>query len=100
MARNILSGTWKLSVSVGDKSGVATFEFVEGEGGTLSGTYTGVVGSAKVSGTVEGDNVAFSFDWHAGKVKYKGTRVGDKLSGTCIYGTVGEGTFEGRRADD
>lgn len=95
----ILSGTWKLNVNVGDKSGTATFEFVEGEGGTLSGTYTGMLGSAKVSGTVNGDDVQFSFDWHAGEVRYKGTYVDGKLSGTCSYGAAGEGTFEGAKVE-
>lgn len=32
-----LSGTWKLNVIVGDQNGVATFQLVEGEDGTLSG---------------------------------------------------------------
>jgi hypothetical protein len=95
-----LSGTWKLNVIVGDQNGVATFQLVEGEDGTLSGTYTGRVGSsAKVSGIVKGPDVEFGFDWHAGNVTYKGRYSSGKLSGTCSYGTVGEGTFEGGKAE-
>ena len=96
----ILSGTWKLNVSVGDKSGPATFELVEEEDGTLSGTYTGMVGSARVSGNVTGVDVEFGFDWHHGKVRYKGTCIDGKLIGTCSYGTVGEGTFEGEKTEE
>ena len=97
MKKRVLTGTWKLNVHVGDKRCVATFAFVEAKDGTLSGTYTGVVGSAKVSGTVQGADVEFGFDWHGGKVTYKGTCAGGKLSGTCTYGTAGSGTFEGAK---
>ena len=94
-----LSGTWKLDVHVGDKSGTATFELVEAQGGALSGTYTGMVGTADVSGTVQGNDVEFSFDWHAGKVTYKGTHVDRKLRGSCTYGSAGEGTFTGGKVE-
>ena len=95
-----LSGTWKLSVTVGDKSGVATFQLVEAEGDTLSGTYAGQLGSARVSGVTNGDDFEFWFDWHAGQVRYKGACVDDKMSGTCIYGSVGDGEFEGSKVAD
>ncbi len=97
---SMLSGTWKLNVNVGGKSGPATFELVEEEDGTLSGTYTGMVGSARVSGIAKGADVEFSFDWHHGKVKYKGTCIDGRLSGTCLYGTVGEGTFAGGKIEE
>jgi hypothetical protein len=95
-----LSGTWKLSVTVGVKSGIATFDLVEAEDGTLSGTYTGQLGSATVSGTVNGDDVEFWFNWHAGKVRFQGACVDGKMRGTCIYGSVGEGEFEGSKLED
>jgi hypothetical protein len=84
MKSDSLTGTWKLNVLVGDKSGVATFDFVHAEDGSLSGTYTGQVGSAAVTGTVRDNVVQFGFNWHGGKVKYDGVRSGDKLSGTCV----------------
>ena len=91
-----LTGTWKLSAKVGHNSGTATFEFVEDNGGKLTGTYTGLVGSATIEGIVNGANVEFSFDSQAGgRVTYKGTRDGERLSGTCTYQAAGEGTFEG-----
>ena len=98
MNQSNLSGTWQLKVKVGDKGGVATFELVEGEGGALSGTYTGQVGTAEVSGTVRGPEVEFSFDWHAGKVTYEGTYTDDRMSGRCTYGSAGDGTFEGGKS--
>lgn len=93
-----LTGMWKLSAKVGHNRGTATFEFVENESGQLTGTYTGLVGSATVEGAVSGNNVQFSFDSQAGgRVTYKGTRDGEKLGGTCTYEAAGEGTFEGSR---
>ena len=97
MKQPSLTGTWKLNVVVGGKSGVATFALVQADDGSLSGTYTGQVGSAAVSGIVRDAQVEFSFDWHAGKVKYEGLLAGDKLSGKCVYGSAGGGTFEGAR---
>ncbi len=96
MADN-LSGTWKFSVTVGDKSGIATFELVEAEDGSLSGTYSGQLGNAQVRGAVDGDDVELWFDWHAGKVMYKGACGDGTMSGTCTYGSVGEGEFRGNK---
>jgi len=49
-------------------------------------------------GTVKGSAVEFSFDSEAGKVTYKGTFADNKLTGTCNYGMIGEGTFEGEKS--
>ena len=100
MAGHHLNGTWKLSVDVGGQTGVATFELKEGEGGVLTGTYTGIVGTQPVSGKVNGAEVEFGFDSpQAGKVTYVGTYADGKLSGKCSYAAVGAGTFEGTKAE-
>jgi hypothetical protein len=94
-----LNGTWKLNVSIaGQAPGTATFELTEGEGGELTGTYAGAAGSANVTGMVSGADVEFSFDSQAGKVTYKGSYADGKLSGTCSYGMIGDGTFEGGKS--
>jgi hypothetical protein len=98
MEKPALTGTWTLDVLVDDKQGVATFEIVEGEDGVLNGTYAGQLGSARITGSVRGADVEFGFDWHHGRVTYRGTHEGGMLSGTCTYGSVGTGTFEGGRA--
>ena len=96
LAGHHLNGTWDLEVNItGQQSGTARFELKEGEGGALSGTYTGVIGTAQVTGTVSGADVEFSFDSQVGKVTYKGKFADGKLTGTCNYGAVGEGTFQG-----
>ena len=74
-------------------SGTATFQLQQ-KGDTISGTYSGAVGEAKVTGTVKGDQVEWSFDSQAGKVVYSGKLNGaSKIAGTCEYGQLGKGTF-------
>ena len=93
-----VSGKWVLSVDLGGQGGDATFELKE-EDGKITGTYSGAVGQAEVTGTVGGDQVEFAFDSDAGKVSYKGKVGGDSMEGTCSYGQLGEGTFKGTRSE-
>lgn len=75
-------------------SGTATFVFQQ-QGDSLSGTYSGVLGEAKVTGTVMGDKVEWSFDGgQAGKVSFQGVLDGPaRIKGTAEYGLLGKGTF-------
>lgn len=89
-----VTGTWSASVMLDAGSGTATFVF-EQKGATLSGSYAGVLGEAKLTGTVTGDQVDWSFDGGpAGKITFKGTLDGPaKMKGTTEYGQLGKGTF-------
>jgi hypothetical protein len=89
-----LTGTWSAAVVLDAGSGTATFVF-EQKGETLSGTYSGTLGEAKVSGTVKGDAVEWSFASElAGTITYKGTMDGAaRIKGTTQYGQLGAGTF-------
>jgi hypothetical protein len=89
-----VSGTWAAAVKLDAGDGVATFVF-EQKGETLSGTYSGVLGQANLTGTVKGDQVEWSFDGgQAGSVTYHGTLEGaSKMKGTTEYGRLGKGTF-------
>jgi hypothetical protein len=89
-----VTGTWSAAVVLDAGTGTATF-VLEQKGETLSGTYSGVLGEAKVTGTVKGDQVEWSFDGgQAGKVTFKGTLDGAaKMKGTAEYGLLGTGTF-------
>lgn len=93
-----ITGTWSAAVVLDAGTGTATF-VLEQKGETLSGTYTGVLGEAKVTGTVKGDQVEWSFDGgQAGKVIFKGTLDGAaKMKGTAEYGLLGKGTFTADR---
>jgi len=88
-----LSGTWSASVTLDAGSGTATFVLKQA-GDKLSGTYTGALGEAQVSGTVNGASVEWSFEsGDAGKCTYTGKLEGGKISGTVVYGQLGKGTF-------
>ena len=88
-----LSGTWSADVALDAGNGTAKFVFTQ-QGDTLSGTYTGALGEAKVAGTVKGNQVEWTFEnAEAGKVVYKGTLEGGKIKGTVEYGSLGKGTF-------
>ncbi len=98
IASHHVDGTWVLSVDLGGQGGDATFKLAEEDGGKVTGTYQGQLGDAEVSGTVDGNSIAFSFESQAGTVTYKGTISGDEMEGTCDYGQVGEGTFKGKKS--
>ncbi len=89
-----ISGTWSASVALDAGSGTATFVLKQA-GDTLSGTYSGALGEAKVTGSVKGDEVEWSFETEdAGKVLYKGKLDGvAKIKGSVEYGQLGKGTF-------
>jgi len=92
-----ITGKWTFTVNLDAGSGTPTFDFVQ-KGETLTGTYHGTFGEAKLTGTVKGDKVEFSFSSDAGTASYSGTLDGDKkISGTCNYGEAGKGTFTGEK---
>jgi hypothetical protein len=90
-----MTGKWTFQVNLDAGSGSPTFEFTQ-KGETLTGMYHGTFGDAKLTGTVKGDQVEFSFGSDAGTSKYSGKlEGGTKISGTCDYGEAGKGTFSG-----
>ncbi len=93
-----ISGTWSANVELDAGSGTATFVLKQ-EGDHLSGSYSGALGEAKVTGSVKGDEVEWSFETEdAGKVVYKGKLEGaSKIKGTAEYGQLGKGTFSAEK---
>ncbi|MDQ6675981.1 MAG: hypothetical protein M3Z09_01650 [Acidobacteriota bacterium] len=95
-----ISGTWNVTVEIQGNTGTPTFVLKQ-DGGKLTGTYSGMLGEAPVTGMVQGDQVEFSFeaksDQVSGKVTYKGTISGGKMKGTVMLGELGSGTWEGTR---
>jgi len=88
-----ISGKWSFEVVLDAGGGSPNFEFTQ-TGETLTGMYHGQFGDLKLTGTVKGDKVEFSFGGDAGTVKYSGTLDGaNKMKGTVDYGEVGKGTF-------
>jgi hypothetical protein len=96
-----VTGKWIFEVRLPVGSGSPTFTFRQ-DGETLTGRYSGALGEADVTGTVQGDEIRFQFtvkgDLGELTAKYTGKVSGDAMKGRADYGpAVGEGTFEGKR---
>src|ERR1700677_235262 len=87
-----LTGTWSAAVVLDAGNGVATFIFKQ-TGEALTGSYSGTLGQAQVTGTVKGDQAEWSFEnEQVGKVAYKGVLDGaGKMKGSVNYGQLGAG---------
>ncbi len=92
-----ITGTWSFEVVTDAGSGTPKFVFKQ-EGEKLTGTYSGQLGEAKVTGTVKGQEVTFSFDIGAAVV-YQGhiDESGKKITGNCDIAGQATGTFTGTR---
>jgi autotransporter translocation and assembly factor TamB len=96
-----ISGKWDFSVDIGGNSGSPAFEFQQ-NGESLTGTYRGLLGQAKVSGTVKADTIDFKFSGELNgekiDVRYTGKIESDKkMKGTLTLGSLGEGTWTATR---
>jgi len=92
-----ISGKWTFQVETDAGSGAPTFVFKQA-GEKLTGTYSGLFGTAELTGTVKGNEVEFSFE--AGtpdqklKIVYKGKiEAADKMKGSADLGGMGSGTW-------
>ena len=56
-----VSGKWKLTVELDGNSGTVNFTFKQ-KGENLTGTYQGAFGEADVTGTIDDDQIEFSFN--------------------------------------
>ena len=89
-----ISGTWDATVQTSAGNGTPTFVLKQ-DGDKLTGTYTGTLGNAPVTGTVKGSDVTLEFEVSGTKVKYMGKidSAGTKMEGTCDYGGQATGSF-------
>jgi L-seryl-tRNA(Ser) seleniumtransferase len=96
-----LTGSWTAQVELSAGSGSPTFRF-EQKGEALQGDYSGALGSAKLTGTVKGSEVEFSFFVEPQGEKIKITYTGALQANGTLKGTVqieglGDGTFTATR---
>lgn len=93
-----VTGKWRFDVSLDQGSGSATFEFKQ-DGETLTGTYSGAVGEAKITGTVKGIEIRFQFDSDFGRIKYEGSiKDADHMEGEADYAGQADGVWTAQRA--
>lgn len=90
-----LTGTWnaKVELSTG-QSGSPTFVLKQ-EGEKLTGTYSGALGDASITGTVKGSDVTINFEVSGAEIHYTGKvdKEGKKMEGTVDYAGQASGTF-------
>lgn len=90
-----ISGNWDFLVNSDAGSGSPSFTFRQ-DGEKLTGTYSGALGEAKLTGSVKGDTIEFSFEPSGanGVVRYKGKIEGPtKMKGELDLGDMGTGTW-------
>ncbi len=97
-----VTGKWNFQVNLDVASGSPTFTFKQ-DGEKLTGTYSGQLGSAKVSGAVKGDSIEFSFEAEFSGEKVKAHYTGKiespaKMSGSVDYAGLAKGTWTAEKA--
>jgi hypothetical protein len=95
-----ISGTWNSTVNLGDQTGSPTFVFRQ-DGEKLTGTYSGALGDAKLTGTIKGNEITFDFEASGFAVHYAGklNSDGKKIEGIVDYGGQASGTFTATRRE-
>jgi hypothetical protein len=96
-----VTGKWAFNVETAAGSGTPTITFTQ-DGEKLTGKYSGQLGDADLTGTVKGQDIAFTFNVDAQgtllNFKYTGTVENkDALKGKVEIVGLGEGTFTAKR---
>lgn len=98
-----VTGKWAVEVQTDAGTGSPAFTFRQ-DGEKLTGTYSGIFGSAELTGTVKGDAIQFSFEVsiqdQKGKMVYTGkiTAPG-KMQGEVEIVGLGKGTWTGTKKE-
>ena len=88
-----VTGKWDCEVVLDMGAGNPSFA-LEQDGENLTGTYSGMAGEAKLTGTVKGNEIQFEFETDFGPVKYAGTIEDDgSMKGTADYAGQANGTW-------
>ncbi len=89
-----LTGTWQAEVQTDAGNGSPTLKLQQ-NGEKITGTYSGALGEAKVTGTVKGTEVTIEFDAQV-HVVYQGKIADDgkSMSGAVDLGGQATGTFK------
>jgi L-seryl-tRNA(Ser) seleniumtransferase len=96
-----VAGTWAITVETAAGSGTPTLT-LEQNAEKLTGTYSSqVFGEQKVTGTIKGNAITFTFtgavEGNSITVTYTGTVDGSTMKGKVSLGELGEGTFTAKK---
>jgi ABC-type Fe3+-hydroxamate transport system substrate-binding protein len=91
-----ISGKWNMKVETSAGSGTPVFVLKQA-GETITGTYTGQLGEAVVTGTLKEKLVTLQFKAGEYNVVYTGTVEGNNMKGKVAIGDAAQGTFSGTK---
>ncbi len=91
-----VSGKWNMKVETSAGSGTPVFVLKQ-TGETVTGTYTGQLGEATVTGTWKEKEIKLEFKAGEYNVVYTGTVEGNTMKGNVAIGDVAQGTFSGMK---
>jgi len=97
-----VSGHWKVDVQFAASKSIHTFDLVQ-DGARVKGTYQGDFRARELTGTIDGDTVAFATRLAESRgenlgFRFAGRLNGDSRSGTIDMGEYLEASFTARRA--
>ena len=89
-----VSGKWNMKVETSAGSGTPVF-MLKQTGETITGTYSGQLGEAEVTGTLKGKEIKLEFKAGDYNIVYTGTVDGNTMAGKVGIGDAAQGTFAG-----
>jgi hypothetical protein len=92
-----ITGRWQLNVITSQGNGKPVFDLKQEKDSIVTGHYKGQFGEAPVTGKINGNSFEFEYTIRDITVKYVGTFSKNTMEGKSIYGTIGEGSFTGKR---
>jgi hypothetical protein len=95
-----VTGTWNLKVETAAGSGTPVFLLKQENDTLITGTYRGQFGESPVKGTIKAGRLDLKFSASDMVMEYTGTITADSIKGKVIFGSMGEGTFTGKRKDN
>jgi len=94
-----IAGTWDMNVQSSVGNGTPVMILKQENDTLITGTYNGQLGEAPIKGVIKGNDVVLEFSVSGNLIRYAGVVDGDNMKGKVTLGTLGEGTFTGRRRE-
>ena len=94
-----IAGTWDMNVQSSVGNGTPVMILKQENDTLITGTYNGQLGEAPIKGVIKGTDVVLEFTASGNLIRYAGVVDGDNMKGKVTLGTLGEGTFTGRRRE-
>jgi hypothetical protein len=94
-----IAGTWDMNVQTSVGNGTPVMILKQENDTLITGTYTGQLGEAPIKGVIKGTDVVLEFTVSSNLIRYTGIVDGDNMKGKVVLGSMGEGTFTGRRRE-